>query len=339
MSMVVPREDSMTELPRDRLPGFVDLQVNGFGGVDFSDPALTREAAEHAFAGLLGRGTAAFLPTVITSPIEVYRENLPLLAELASSDAYARRVLGLHLEGPFISSVPGAVGAHDPRYVRAPDVTLLEELLSLANGQVRLLTVAAELPGVAALVHTAVAKGATVSIGHSLYDTTALDRLREAGAVALTHMGNGLPNLLPRHPNPIWAGLSHDGYTAMIIADGHHLPVEVLRTAVRAKGVDRLIVVSDASPVAGLPPGAYDVLGNHAILEPSGRLFNPEKQCLVGSASTMLDCMNVIAGLGLLGLDDMLRVGFLNPLRLIGVDPSAVRSDASVAYEQGRFTC
>ncbi len=304
------------------IPGFVDLQVNGFGGVDFSDPGLSREAASRAFRDLLARGTAGFLPTVITSPHEVYRRNLPLLAGLATSGEFSGRVLGLHLEGPFISREPGAVGAHDSRYVVDPDVALLDELLDLGGGQVRLLTLAAEAPGAAEVAHAAATQGVTVSIGHSLFDAAALHRMHDAGATALTHLGNGLPNMLPRHPNPIWAGLGNDDFTAMVIADGHHLPLDVLRTMVRAKGVERLIVVSDASPVAGMPPGEYDVLGNHAILEPSGRLYNPEKQCLVGSTATMRDCMDVLAKIGHLTPDDLVRVGLENPLRLIGLDPA-----------------
>ncbi len=262
------------------------------------------------------------MPTVITSPPEVYRHNLPLLADLVTSEEFSGRALGLHLEGPFISRVPGAVGAHDPRHVVDPDVALLEELLDLGGGHVRLLTVAAEAPGAEGVVRLAVARGVTVSIGHSLFDAASLERMHDAGATALTHLGNGLPNMLPRHPNPIWAGLGNDDFTAMVIADGHHLPLDVLRTMVRAKGTERLIVVSDASPVAGMPPGEYDVMGNHAILEPSGRLYNPEKQCLVGSTATMRDCMDVLAGLGLLSREELVRVGLVNPLRLIGLDPA-----------------
>ena len=134
------------------IPGFVDLQVNGFGGVDFSDPALTEAALLDAWRALLGQGTAAFLPTMITSPMEVYRRNLPLMVRALKAEEFVGRVLGLHLEGPFISPVPGAVGAHEPAYVRAPDAALLAELLDLGQGALRLLTVAAELPGVEALV-------------------------------------------------------------------------------------------------------------------------------------------------------------------------------------------
>jgi N-acetylglucosamine-6-phosphate deacetylase len=200
-----------------------------------------------------------------------------------------------------------------------------------------MLTVAAEIPGIEALVRSARSRGVAISVGHSLYGSDALDRLYSAGASALTHLGNGLPNVLPRHDNPIWAGLADERFAVMAIADGHHLPVPVLKVVVRAAGAGRLVVVSDASPVAGLPPGEYQVLGNRAILEPTGRLHNPEKQCLVGSAVTMLDCMNTLASLGLLTVSELLQVGVTNPLRAIGVDPSAVRRGSGLWYREGAF--
>lgn len=302
--------------------GFVDLQVNGYLGVDFSDPTLTEDDFARVCRALLAQGTAAFLPTMITSALDTYARNLPLMAAVMARDEFARdefrgRLLGFHLEGPFISRVPGAVGAHNPAYVRNPDVALLEKLLDWADGRVRLLTLAAELPGADALARFAVDRGVTVSVGHSLFTTANLDRLADAGATALTHLGNGLPNMLPRHDNPLWVGLAHDAYTAMVIADGHHLPEPVLKAAVRVKGADKLIVVSDASPVAGLPSGRYHFLDNDAILEPSGLFHNPEKQCLVGSSATMRQCMAHLAGLGELSEDELVRVGRVNPLRLI----------------------
>ena len=241
------------------------------------------------------------------------------MADVMAREEFQGRLLGFHLEGPFISPEPGAVGAHNPAYVSAPDVALLEQLLDWANGRVRLLTLAAELPGAEDVARCAVERGITVSIGHSLFTTTDLDRMADAGATALTHLGNGLPNVLPRHDNPLWVGLAHDAYTAMFITDGHHLPAPVLKTAVRAKGADRFIVVSDASPVAGLPPGRYHVLDNDAILEPSGRFHNPEKQCLVGSSATMAQCMAHLASLDVFSEAELKQVGWGNPLRLIGL--------------------
>ena len=307
------------------IPGFVDLQVNGFVGVDFSSEALTEEAFVHAGHTLIGRGTAAFLPTLITGSEARLHRNLALMASALKRDAtLARHVPGFHLEGPFISKEPGAVGAHDPAAVHAPDIACFERLYARSEGRLRLLTLAAELPGAAELARHAVKRGVAISCGHQLAGPDVLARLAEAGATALTHLGNGMPNFVHRHNNPLLAGLAEERLKILFIADGHHLPRHVLKVFARAAGPDRLIATSDASPAAGLPPGAYDVLGNKAVLEPSGLLHNTAKQCLVGSSATLLDCMNVLHSLGLFTLDGLVRIGFQNPLALIGFTPQDV---------------
>jgi N-acetylglucosamine-6-phosphate deacetylase len=243
-------------------------------------------------------------------------------------------LLGLHLEGPFISRQPGAVGAHNPRHVRVPDVSLLQDMIAWANGHLRMITVAAELPHAGELARCAADQGITVSLGHTLATADDVQRLVQAGATALTHLGNGVPNSLPRHENPIWAGLAEDALSAMLIADGHHLPAPVLKVMLRAKGVDRCIVVSDAAPVAGLPPGTYTTLGNRAVLEPSGRLHNPDKGCLVGSSATMLDCMNHVAKQRWLSLEDLINIGIRNPLRLINVEKGAIPTGPGLDFDE-----
>jgi N-acetylglucosamine-6-phosphate deacetylase len=151
--------------------------------------------------------------------------------------------------------------------------------------------------------------------------------------VSLTHLGNGLPDLIRRHHNTIWEGLANDDLTVMMIADGHHLPASMLQTYLRAKGVEKIVVVSDAAPIAGFPPGEYETLGNTVVLEESGLLRNPEKGCMVGSSATMLVCMNHLASLGLLDLDGLRRVGFDNPLALIGLSPSDVDATETLRYD------
>lgn len=315
------------------VPGFVDLQVNGFKGIDFSSPDLTEKDFIHACRLLLAEGTTAFLPTVITSPRYVYERNLPLIATVMESDEFQGRLLGIHLEGPFISGQPGAVGAHNPDYVRKPDTSLLDQLHEWSGGAIRLLTLAAELDGADELARLAVSLGITVSIGHTLADEADMERLAQAGATALTHLGNGLPNMLHRHHNPIWAGLANDGLAMMIISDGHHLPSPMMKSLIRAKGVAEVAIVSDASPVAGLPPGHYTTLGCEAILEESGRLHNPQMGCLVGSTATMLQCMNYLASLGFLSMGELVEMGFHNPLRFIGINPGDVRGELQASYE------
>jgi len=152
------------------------------------------------------------------------------------------------------------------------------------------------------------------------------------GAKALTHLGNGVPALLSRHQNPVWAGLANDDLTALIIADGHHLPPSMLKTIIRTKGPGRCIVVSDASPLAGLQPGAYWSMGAWVRLQEDGKLFNPATGYMAGSSATILACANHLAGLGLAGLNELGQMFFYNPLRLIGVSPSQVRVEKRILF-------
>ena len=315
------------------LPGFVDLQVNGYKGVDFMAADLSEEGVIFACRELIKAGTAAFLPTMTTSPVAIYRRNLALLAKVMQRAEFRGRLPGIHLEGPFISRIPGAVGAHNPDEVKEPDVHLLREMLGWAQGQVKLLTLAAELPGADELARCATQQGITVSIGHSLADEAQLDALVRSGARAITHLGNGLPNLIHRHHNFIWAGLANDDLIAMLIADGHHLPAAVLKTFFRAKGIARIIVVSDAVSVAGLKPGRYTTLNNDAILEENGLFHNPVKQCLVGSSATLVQCINHLAGLGFVSEEDLIKVGFINPLKLIGLEPDAIPGTPGIYFD------
>jgi N-acetylglucosamine-6-phosphate deacetylase len=328
----------MNPLP---IPGFVDLQVNGYLGVDFSNPDLTEESFAHTCECLFQAGTAAFLPTVITSPLEVYERNLPILASVMARNEFKRRLPGIHLEGPFISPEPGAVGAHHPEWVREPDVNTFQQINSWAGHAIRFLTLAAERQGAEELARYASGQGIVVSSGHSLATPADLERLSQAGATALTHLGNGLPHLLHKYNNPLWAGLADDRYTAMLIGDGHHIPNGVLKAMIRAKGIPRTIIVSDAAPVAGLPPGRYTTLGNEVVLEESGLLHNPQIGFLVGSSATMLVCMNHIASLDIFSLDELLDLGFYNPLHLIGISPSTIPSTKLIQYDRAtqRFLC
>jgi N-acetylglucosamine-6-phosphate deacetylase len=319
------------------LSGFVDLQVNGFGGINFSSTTLTVEDVELAVAALAMRGTIAFCPTLITSSLVTYRQVLPVLAKAMRSPECAGSLLGIHLEGPFISPVEGAVGVHPAEHVQAPSLGMFDELYHLAEGRVSLLTLAPELPGALDLIEHAVRLGVRVSIGHTMADDRAVRQAVEAGARFSTHLGNGCPNLLHRHHNPIWPQLASPDLSAMIITDGHHLPPPVIAAFLAAKGVERILVTSDAAPLAGCPPGEYSIFGTRVLLEPGGRLRSLERDNLAGSASTMLECMNFLAGLDLLSEEDLWRVGRDNPLAALGMRPSDLRVRGQVRYAGGRF--
>ena len=303
----------------------VDLQVNGFKGVDFSGADVREADLVEACRALLSAGTTAFLPTLMTCPTEICARNLPLLARVIDREEFTGRLLGIHLEGPFLSPQEGARGAHNPEWMRAPDVDYLEQLITWANGKIRLLTLAADLDGAEDVARYAASRGMAVSLGHHMADEEQLRRLVNAGAKALTHLGNGVPAVLPRHENPIWAGLGNDDLSATIIADGHHLPASLLKTIVRAKGPRRCILVSDASPLAGLPPGEYESMGAQVLLDETGRLYNPGTGYMVGSSATLAACASYLASLKIVSPDELAMMAFDNPLRLIGVEPGRVR--------------
>ena len=314
--------------------GLVDLQVNGYRGINFSDMSLTRDDFAQACRGVLEAGTTAFLPTVITSPVDVYEHNLPLMAEVLEAEESSGRLLGLHIEGPFIAAEAGARGAHPPEWTRKPDAGFLDKIVGWSKGKVRLLTISAELDGADELARHATNRGIAVSLGHQMATDEDVRRLVEAGATSLTHLGNGVPAMMPRHENPIWAGLANDDLVAMIIPDGHHLPAPVLKTIIRAKGADRCVVVSDASSLAGLGPGTYDFLGDKVVLEKNGRLHSPETGYLAGSSSTMAECMNYLASLNIVSPEELAAMGFYNPLRLIGLSPEDVTEARNIRFDE-----
>lgn len=151
-----------------------------------------------------------------------------------------------------------------------------------------------------------------------------LERLVAAGAKALTHLGNGVPSLLSRHQNPVWAGMANDDLSATVIADGHHLPPSMLTTILRTKGPERCIIISDASPLAGLPPGEYWSMGAQVRLEENGKLHNPATGYMAGSSATILACANHLVSLGLAGLNELVTMFCYNPLRLLGISPKQI---------------
>ncbi|MCE9615288.1 MAG: N-acetylglucosamine-6-phosphate deacetylase [Lentisphaerae bacterium] len=320
--------------------GFVDLQVNGFQGRNFSDPALTLADIEHVTRELVVRGTIAYCPTIITSSMGVYQRNLPLLADAMQQPEWGRHILGTHLEGPYIAGISGAVGAHPPEFVRKPAVTEFRQLQRWSHDTIRLLTVAPGLAGVVPVIRTAVRHGVAVSLGHHWSSDAEMAAAVAAGATLCTHLGNGIPNEIPRHDNPLWWQLACDDLTAMCITDGHHLPADFIKVLVRSKNPRRVIVTSDAAVIAGLRAGRYpDVVGRIMILRESGRIELPASRSLAGSSATMLDCLNHLADQNLMTERQLWQVGRDNPLRAIGFTRRRLRGlrGPTVRFTRSRF--
>jgi N-acetylglucosamine-6-phosphate deacetylase len=286
---------------------------------------------------LAQRGTVLFLPTVVTAPWKTYTHTLPILAQAAADPEIGTHIAGVHLEGPFLSPQDGARGVHPKAHLRLPDPGELETLFELSGGTIRLLTLAPELPGALALVQRAVDLGIAVAIGHTMAGSQAVREAVAAGARLSTHLGNGCPNLLHRHENPLWPQLANPNLSAMLITDGHHLPADFVRTVLAVKGSGGAIVTSDAAPAAGLPPGDYELFGLPVRLEASGRLHSPTTQTLAGSAATMLDCMNWLASLAVLDEAGLWAVGRENALAVLGLDSHTI-PDGEVCFEDNRFS-
>lgn len=276
--------------------GLFDIQVNGFAGIDFNDPDLTAAALDHALNAMLVTGVTQCLPTLITATETALHERFAALdAAVTGSRLGPAMVPGYHLEGPFLNPAPGFRGCHPAEAMVQPDLPMLRRLMAPLRRPIRLLTLAAEQPGADALIAWATAHGIVVSIGHSDAGAAVVARAVAAGARMSTHLGNGLPPVLPKLDNPIMAQLGEDRLAAGFIADGIHVPVPALRAMIRAKGPARAILVTDAVAAAAAQPGPYAFAGMAVIGHADGSARTPEG-ALAGSA-LMLDqaVRNVVA--------------------------------------------
>lgn len=298
-------------------PGFVDIQINGFAGIDFSDSELTAEKAIGILQPIWKTGVTNLCATLITNTTERLERNFKVLEETRRLDArFAATVPCYHLEGPYLSP-GGSRGAHNPALMRPPDWEHFSRLQCAAGGNIAMVTLAPELPGACDFIRRARAAGVVVAIGHS--DGTAEDihRAIEAGAQLSTHLGNGCPELIHRHQNPIWAQIASDRLQASLICDGFHLPPDVVRTIYKAKGIDHCILVTDAVHVATLPPGRYSLVDLGIELLPSGQVVTAERQSMAGSALSMDRAIKVFQDFAGIPLEEALRAATANPARLV----------------------
>jgi N-acetylglucosamine-6-phosphate deacetylase len=296
------------------LPGLVDLQVNGFAGVDFGDPALTPERVLQAVAAIERTGVTRFLPTLITSALETFSACARAVVRTKHA-----AIAGIHMEGPYISPEDGPRGAHLRAFVRGADVDDFRRRQDAAEGRIRLVTVAPEAAGVLPLIEHLVASKVRVAIGHTGATGAQIADAVKAGATLSTHLGNGCANLLPRHPNVIWEQLGEDRLMASFIVDGHHLPPATVKSMIRAKTPARTILVTDAVGAAGMPPGRYTLGGQEVELSPTGRVAAPGAPNLAGSALRLdVAIGNTVKFTGL-PLEDVVPMASTRPAEYIGI--------------------
>lgn len=298
----------------------LDLQLNGYKGVDFNSDDLSLPDLRRACQAVRDDGGGRVLATVITDRLDRMAARIGRLSILRQADPLVRSVVaGIHVEGPFINPQRGFVGAHPTRHVLPASISAAERLVAAGEGCVRLLTLAPEQDHNFATTRWLIDQGIRVSAGHCDPSLDALRQAVAAGLSSFTHLGNGCPLYLHRHDNIIYRVLAtQDLPWVMVIADGVHLPPTLLRLLIQTVGVERVIAVTDATAAGGMPPGHYR-LGNQVVrVAESGAAWASDKSHLVGSTASMGRLRQVLAedvGLAAAAIE---RVTVTNPTRLLG---------------------
>jgi N-acetylglucosamine-6-phosphate deacetylase len=296
-----------------------DLQLNGYKGVDFNADDLAAASLRRACAAVQADGGGRMLATVITDKIERMEARIGRLADLhAAEPAVAEVMAGIHVEGPFLSPLPGFVGAHPPAHILPATPAAAERLVAAGRGLVRLVTLAPEHDAGLATTRWLAARGILVAAGHCDPSAAVLERAIDAGLAAFTHLGNGCPLLVHRHDNIIHRVLAADRLRwVTVIPDGVHLPPPLIRTILRAVGIGRLIAVSDATAAGGMGAGRFSLAGQEVVVDADGAAWAPDRSHLVGSTASLDRVREVLRDEVGLSAAEVRQVTELNPAEAI----------------------
>jgi N-acetylglucosamine-6-phosphate deacetylase len=295
-------------------PGFVDLQVNGFAGVDFNTPALSTDQIREVLPALRATGVTRFLPTLITSPFERFERCARAL--LAVNDP---AIAGIHQEGPYISPEDGPRGAHRREYTAPATIDDFRRRQDAAGGRIVLVTLAPEVPGALALIEYLAGNGVRAAIGHSQATPSLIHDAIAAGATLSTHLGNGCAATLPRHPNLIWEQLAADDLLSTLIVDGHHLPAATVKGMIRIKSPRRTILITDAVAAAGCPPGSYCLGDVDVEVGVDRRVSLRGTPFLAGSALTLPEAVGNTVRFTGLPIEEVLPMASTIPAQYLGI--------------------
>ena len=308
-------------------PALFDLQINGHGGVWFSDDALTRDDVLKALEPHYRYGVTRLCPTLITNSFEGLAAGFAAIRAACEHEPWAERmVCGCHLEGPYISFEDGPRGAHPREHVRAADWREFQKLQEISGDRIKLVTLAPEVDGAIEFIRRAVTSGIVISIGHTAATPEQIRAAVDAGAMLSTHLGNGAHAMIHRHRNYIFEQLADPRLTASLIVDGHHLPASLVRTFLKVKSPQRTILTCDAAGWAGCPPGIYESkLGRSEILDDGKLVVAGQRELLAGSAQETDTCVaNVIEFAGV-SLKDAVDMASKNPAKLLGCEVVRLR--------------
>ena len=295
-------------------PGLVEVQINGYMGVDFSGEDLTLEGVRKATRELWKAGVTTYLPTLISQSHERLKNNFTVLGKALNDPEIGASIAGFHLEGPYMSPVKGFRGAHLKKYIRKPDWEEFTQYQKAARNGIKLVAIAPEVEGAIPFIRKSVESGVEVTLAHHNGSAEEIKAAADAGASMSNHLGNGCANMINRHHNPLWPQLADDRLTPSIIADGYHLTQEEVQTFYKVKGPDNMILVSDALDLAGLPPGKYERDGR--ILELTENVVKfPDQNVLAGAASPISKCVANMMEFTGCSLKDAIRMASTNPAR------------------------
>jgi N-acetylglucosamine-6-phosphate deacetylase len=299
-------------------PAFFDVHIHGAKGHDVME--ATPAALDAMGSFFAAHGTGSFLATTVTAPLDATLRSLSRLAKLVARPAIEAqaRAIGIHLEGPFLSHAKR--GAQPAEHLLAPDLAVFDKLYDAAEGQIRLMTLAPELPGAVELTAHATARGVKVSLGHS--DATAAETRAaiNAGAISATHTFNAMRPLDHREPGILGTALTNDALYAEMICDGIHVAPEMVKLWWRAKGPDRAILVTDAMSATGMPDGEYQ-LGEFAVQVANGRAM--ARGVLAGSALTLDRALKNFMEFTGVPVEQALRLATVNPATMTGLGDQA----------------
>jgi N-acetylglucosamine-6-phosphate deacetylase len=310
-SLIAPAGDSTYVTP-----GWIDLQVNGFAGVDYNSPSASHEEIASSIRAILQTGVTRFFPTVITGSPQDMSGALANLARAKEASWEGAAMEAFHVEGPYISPEDGPRGAHPARWVRPPDLDEFHRFQEAARGNIRLVTLSPEWPDAPRFIEALTREGVVASIGHTQATSSEIAAAVSAGATLSTHIGNGAHAVLARHPNYIWDQLAEDRLAASFIVDGIHLAPSFLKVALRAKGLERAILVTDAVMPAGCAPGPYKLGEVDVELHPDGSVRLLDGSRLAGSALRMDRALQNVMRIAGLTLREALPLATRNPARI-----------------------
>ncbi len=315
-------------------PALFDLQVNGFGGVDFQQPDLSLNELRAAVSALHRHGIRRILLTLITDEIDALCAKLERIETFCQEEPLiAETIAGYHIEGPYLSPKPGFRGAHPEAKMKAPDLAEFRRMQEAAGERVRLLTLAPEWPGSDAFIAEVASSGVVISLGHTDASEEDIDRAIAAGATMCTHLGNGCPSQMHRHDNIIQRLLARDELIACFIPDGIHVPPGVLKNLYRAKPKGKVILTADCMAAAGAPSGRYRLADLEVEVGDDRVVRQPGKSNFAGSALALGDGVLDFARWSGISPDEAWALGSTAVGDLFGVDLPLLEGDEMICSQ------